>query len=178
MLREVVADLATRLMAQELVDADSLDRVLQRDGFAVFDGDVSVVTAGDQPVDRLSQYVEGLFGKRSELSIAANHYKQASRAFDREDWEAANSQFRSALDATYDALAQAKGAPSSKKGGKARAWLQEEGILEGDLADLVRSFSRFAGRDGSHAGISAAADAQLRRHFATALISYAIARLE
>lgn len=35
----------------------------------------------------------------------------------------------------------------------------------------------FAGRAGSHAGISEAADAQLRRHFAAALISFALMKL-
>jgi hypothetical protein len=35
----------------------------------------------------------------------------------------------------------------------------------------------FAGRAGSHAGISDQVDAQLRRHFATALTSFGIAKL-
>jgi len=35
----------------------------------------------------------------------------------------------------------------------------------------------FAGRAGSHAGLSGAADSQLRRHFATALIAFAVAKL-
>lgn len=175
-LREVVAELATRLMAQELVDVDHLHRALTDDGFAVFEGDVSPVKPADQPADRLAQYVQDLFESRSDLKVAANHYAQATRAFDREDWEAANSQFRSAFDATFDALAKAHGARAAKKGGKARAWLQEHGALETDTAELVRAFAAFAGRDGSHAGLSAAADAQLRRHFATALIAFALAK--
>lgn len=175
-LREVVADLATRLMTQEQVDVDELHRALTDDGFAVFEGDVSPVKPADQPADRLAQYVQDLFGSRADLKVAANHYAQATRAFDREDWEAANSQFRSSFDATFDALAQALGAPPTKKGGKARAWLQEKGILEKDAADLVRAFAVFAGRDGSHAGLSEAADAQLRRHFATALIAFGLAK--
>lgn len=175
-LREVVADLATRLMARDEVDLDELHRALTDDGFAVFEGDVSPVKPADQPADRLAQYVQDLFGSRTDLKVAANHYAQATRAFDREDWEAANGQFRSAFDATFDALAKALGAPLAKKGGKARAWLQEEGTLEEDAAELVRAFAAFAGRDGSHAGLSEAADAHLKRHFATALIAFALAK--
>jgi hypothetical protein len=99
-LRQVVAELATRPMAQDFVDVEELHRVLTDDGFAVFEGDVSAVKPADQPADRLAQYVEDLFESRTALSVAANHYAQATRAFDREDWEAANAQFRSSFDAT------------------------------------------------------------------------------
>ncbi len=92
-LRQVVAELATRLMAHDYVDVDELHRVLTDDGFAVFEGDVSAVRPADQPADRLAQYVEDLFESRPALSVAANHYAQATRAFDREDWEAANAKF-------------------------------------------------------------------------------------
>jgi hypothetical protein len=144
-LRQVVAELATRLMAQDQVDVEELHRVLTDDGFAVFEGDVSAVRPADQPADRLAQYVEDLFESRTALSVAANHYAQATRAFDREDWEAANAQFRSSFDATFDALAKAHGTPAAKKGGGARAWLQDKGILEEDAAELIKSFARFAG---------------------------------
>jgi hypothetical protein len=177
-LRMVIAGLAPRLMVERGVDAEALDDALKADGFAVFDGDVSATPPADQPVDRLAQYVEDLFGKRPELAVAANHYAQASRAFERKDWEAANAQFRSSFDAAYDALAKAKGAPTKKVGGKARAWLEGEELIDKDLAALLQAFGGFAGRAGSHAGISEGADAQLRRHVATALIAYAIVRLD
>lgn len=177
-LQEVASDLASRLMAANLVDVDDLHKALEREGFAVFEGEVTTVRPADAPSDRLATYVEKLFGTRSEFQVAANHYAQATRAFDRRDWEAANAQFRSAFDATYDALASAKGAPKAKKGGAARKWLQGQGVLGDDEAELLRAFSKFAGRDGSHAGLSAAADAQLRRHFSTALIAFAIAKFK
>jgi hypothetical protein len=41
----------------------------------------------------------------------------------------------------------------------------------------MRSFARFAGRDGSHAGLSDASESQLRRHFSTALTAFAVAKL-
>jgi hypothetical protein len=51
------------------------------------------------------------------------------------------------------------------------------GLLANDEAELTRAFMAFAGRAGSHAGISDQVDAQLRRHFATALTSFGIAKL-
>jgi hypothetical protein len=174
----VIAELAPRLMAEGQVDTQALDGALREDGFAVFDGDVSATPPADQPADRLAQYVEDLFGKRPELTVAANHYDHASRAFERGDWEAANAQFRSSFDAVYDALAKAEGASPKNAGGKARAWLENEGLIDKDLSALLQAFGGFAGRAGSHAGISESSDAQLRRHVATALIAYAIARLD
>ena len=54
---------------------------------------------------------------------------------------------------------------------------EARGLLERDEAELLRTFMAFAGRAGSHAGLSGAADSQLRRHFATALLVFAVAKL-
>jgi hypothetical protein len=94
-------------------------------------------------------------GERPELDVGRNHFEQASRAFDRGDWEAANAQLRSAFDAVYDVLANLHGCPPAKTAGKARQWLQAEGLLEPGEADPLRTFMVFAGRAGSHAGLSA-----------------------
>lgn len=173
-LRQVVSELAVLLMREDDVDADKLDAALAKDGLAVYDSD----EARDEPADRLSAFLLGLFGDRPALKMARRHYEQATRAFDRDDWEAANAQFRSACDATFDALAHAKGCSKSKKGGMARKWLEENGLLAKDEADLTRAFMAFAGRAGSHAGISDQVDAQLRRHMATALMSFVVAKLD
>lgn len=176
-LRLVAGDLSARLMASGAADADALEAAFARDGFRLDAQDLSAVRPSDEPADRLSAHVLGLFGERDELDIARNHYEQANRAFDRSDWEAANAQFRSACDATYDALAAHHGCPSGRTGGKARQWLQANGLLETDEAELLRAFMAFAGRAGSHAGLSGAADSQLRRHFATAVIAFGISKL-
>jgi hypothetical protein len=173
-LEQVVSGLATRLMMVNDVDADQLDAALAKDGFSTYQGQT---VAKDEPVDRLAAFLTALFGDRPAFKVARNHYEQATRAYEREDWEAANSQFRSACDAAFDALAYAKGCPKSKKGGTARKWLEEHGLLAKDEAELTRAFMAFAGRAGSHAGISDQVDAQLRRHFATSLMSFAIAKL-
>jgi hypothetical protein len=170
----VVADLATRLMMRSDFDSDKLDAALAKDGFSASTGGSD---PRDEPVDRLAVFLGKLFGSGATYKVARNHYEQGGRAFERDDWEAANAQFRSACDATFDTLAHAHGCPPKKKGGEARQWLEAQGLLAKDEGDLVRAFIAFAGRAGSHAGVSDETDAQLRRHFATALISFAIAKL-
>jgi hypothetical protein len=172
-LREVVSQLAVALMQDDAVDDEKLDAALAKDGYGVYETD----EPKDEPSDRLAAFLFSVFGDRSELKVARRHYEQATRAFDRGDWEAANAQFRSACDATFDTLAQSKGCPHGKKGGAARKWLEDKNLLAKDEADLVRAFMTFAGRDGSHAGISDQVDAQLRRHFATAIMTFAVAKL-
>jgi hypothetical protein len=173
-LQQVVSGLATRLMMGDDVDSDQLDAALTKDGFATYQGEL---VTEDEPADRIAAFLTALFGERPLLSVARRHYEQATRAFERDDWEAANAQFRSACDATFDALAHTKRCPKNKTGGVARKWLEEKGLLAKDEAELTKAFMGFAGRAGSHAGISDQVDAQLRRHVATALMSFAIAKL-
>jgi hypothetical protein len=173
----VVADLADRLIRAELVDSEALSAALARDGFKLEGGYLEPLRPPDAPADRLAAVVADMFGDSADLVIARNHFEQTNRAFDRNDWEAANGQFRSAFDATYDALAAVRGCPSNKRGGVARQWLTNQGMLTEDESDLLKAFAAFAGRNGSHPGLSDAADSQLRRHFATALISFGIAKL-
>ncbi len=176
-LRTVVADLSTRLMAQELVDVSQLEASLANDGFVVSGHDLAETRPADEPADRLSSYLEEVFGERPELAVARNHYQQANDAFERNHWEAANSQFRSALDATYDSLAALQGCPKTKTGGSARKWLVDQGLLEEDESELLKAFASFAGSAGSHAGMSDATECQLRRHFVSALIVFGITKL-
>lgn len=176
-LRLVVGDLAARLLAASLVDPDELDAALTHDGFDLRGDVLAPSRPSSAPADRLTDYVLNLLGGRDEFAIATRHYQQANRAFDRGDWEAGNAQFRSTCDAVFDALAHHLGCPKAKRGGQARKWLQDQGQLEQDEADLIRAYMAFAGRAGSHAGVSEAADAQLRRHFAAALIVFAVTKL-
>jgi hypothetical protein len=164
-------------MASNLVDADALDAAFARDGFELKDADLGSVRPPAEPADRLAAHVLALFGEGPGFEVARTHYEQANRAFDRGDWEAANAQLRSACDAVYDTLAQHHGCPAGKTGGKARQWLQASELLEPDEAELLRTFMAFASRAGSHAGLSGAVDSQLRRHFATALIAFGVAKL-
>jgi hypothetical protein len=170
----VAGELARRLVASDLIDLNALQAALARDGFILQDGYLESARPEDAPADRLAVHILSLFGNRGDLAVARNHYEQASRAFDRGDWEAANAQFRSAFDATYDALAWSHDCPTNRRGGATRQWLGRQGLIADDESELLKSF---AGRNGSHAGLSDATDSQLRRHFATALIAFGIGKL-
>lgn len=176
-LRAVAAELATQLIRDGFMEREKIVEAFARDGLEL-DGDTLIdARPVDGPADEIADEVTRLLRERPELEVALNHYEQAQRAFDRGDFEAANSQFRSAYDATYDALAQSLGCPMDRAGGRARKWLQDNGHIDEDEADLMKTFAAFAGRDGSHAGLSDASESQLRRHFAAALIAFGIAKL-
>jgi hypothetical protein len=176
-LHTVAGELAAALINREDVDAAALADALRADGLELDGNRLVEARPVDEPADEVSAEVARMFGDRPELAVARNHYEQAQRAFDRGDWESANAQFRSAFDATYDVLAHANGCPEDVTGGAARKLLQENGVIEEDEADLMKAFSTFAGRAGSHAGLSDAVDSGLRRHFAAALISFGVAKI-
>jgi hypothetical protein len=176
-LHLVAGELAAKIIEDDPAQEDAVREALANDGFAL-DGDRLVAEApSDDLADELAGEVLRLFGDRDDMAVARNHLEQAERNFAAGDWEAANSQYRSAYDATYDTLAHARGCPATRTGGSARKWLQDNGHLDEDEADLMREFATFAGRNGSHAGISDAVDSQLRRHMATAVIRFGIAKL-
>jgi hypothetical protein len=176
-LHAVAGELASAVVASGDIDPEALADALRADGL-VLDGDRLVdARPVDEPADEVSAEVARIFGNRPELAVARNHYEQAQRAFDRGDWESANAQFRSAFDATYDVLAHANGCPENRTGGSARQWLQQNAVIEEDEADLMKAFAAFAGRGGSHAGLSDAVDSGLRRHFAVALIAFGVAKI-
>jgi hypothetical protein len=176
-LHAVAGELAAALVGSGSIDEAALADSLRADGF-VLDGDRLVEARPvDEPADEVSADVVRMFGDRPELLVARTHYEQAERAFNRGEWESANGQFRSAFDATFDVLAHANGCPADRTGGAARRWLQDNGVIEEDEGDLMKAFATFAGRAGSHAGLSDAVDAGLRRHFAAALIAFGVAKL-
>jgi hypothetical protein len=176
-LHAVAAELAVRLMATNAIDADRLSEAFAADGLTLEGNQLAPARPADEPADRIAAHVGELFGGNAGFDVARNHFEQAGRAFDRGDYEAANSQYRAAFDAAYDVLAHGKGCPIERTGGQARRWLADNGFLEEDESELLKTFFAFAGRAGSHAGLSDAADSQLRRHFATALIAFGIGKL-
>lgn len=111
-LEALVSGLAVMLMAKGVVDVDELDAALTKDGLSTYQGK-PVEKA--EPVDKLALFLTELFGDSARFRIARNHYEQATRACERHDWEAANGQFRSACDASFDALAHLKGCPRTRR---------------------------------------------------------------
>ncbi|SHJ43171.1 hypothetical protein SAMN02745219_02537 [Desulfofundulus thermosubterraneus DSM 16057] len=107
---------------------------------------------------------------RQGLNEAARHFSRAKSAFDRSEWESANSQVRSALESLFNAVAKLR-LNSNKTGGAARQELQDAGLLRTREAKLVQEFIAVAGGSGSHAGVSNA-DESLGRFLAGIGIAY------
>lgn len=91
--------------------------------------------------------------KRQGLDEALNHLQWAKSAFDRSEWESANSLIRSFLESLFNNIAKIR-LNSTKKGGAARKELEERGLLQEREARLIQDFFPVAGDAGSHAGVS------------------------
>jgi hypothetical protein len=96
------------------------------------------------------------------LDTAARHFELAESAFDRGEWESANAQMRSYLEAIFEGAAKVL-LRWELKGGMARKRLSDEGILEAKEAEVVRSVMSLAHERGSHAGRSEPEEAHIRR---------------
>lgn len=90
---------------------------------------------------------------RQGVSEAERHFVQAKSAFDRSEWESANSQVRAGLESLFNFIALLR-LHSKKTGGHAREALEKQGLLRSREARLVQEFMAVAGGAGSHAGVS------------------------
>jgi hypothetical protein len=111
-LRRVAAELANELLEGDDLERNRLEEVLAHDGLALQGDHLVDARPVDEPADAISAHVMQLFGERPELDLARDHYEQAQRAYGRGDFAAANGQFRTAYEATYNALAHALGCPA------------------------------------------------------------------
>lgn len=91
--------------------------------------------------------------QQQDFDTALNHLNQAESAFNRREWESANAQIRSCLEAVFNKVAAVR-LQSTKTGGAARKELEEKGMLPKYEARLVQHFIEVAGGAGSHAGRS------------------------
>jgi hypothetical protein len=90
---------------------------------------------------------------RHGQQTAINHLQQAEKALERQDWEAANGQVRSFIEALFNDVARIR-LGISATGGDARRKLQASGLLEERAAKVIQSYTDLAGSRGSHAGMS------------------------
>ena len=91
--------------------------------------------------------------RRHGLSVALNHFEQADAAFGRREFESANAQTRSFLEALFEGVAAIR-LHTRLSGGEARKRLEEAGVLPERQARVVQRVVELVGERGSHAGIS------------------------
>jgi hypothetical protein len=91
--------------------------------------------------------------KRHGLSVALNHFEQADVAFARREFESANAQTRSFLEALFEGVAAIR-LHLRLAGGVARKRLEEDEVLSERQARVVQRVVELASERGSHAGVS------------------------
>jgi len=123
----------------QFVDAELLDRVCPLGGLQLF---------GLEELTAVKLRMQ-----RQGLDVALNHLSQAESAFERRQWESANAQIGSCLEALFKRVAQLR-LQSSRTGSEARWQLESRGILRKAEAGLVKPFFKVAHEAGSHPGTS------------------------
>ncbi len=99
---------------------------------------------------------------RHGLDVALRHFDEAEASFAADNFEAANSQYRSFLEAQFNAVAAIR-LKVDETGGAARKRLQEEGLLTEREGRFLQASMDIIGEHGSHAGLSSRDQAASRR---------------
>lgn len=117
----------------------------------------------------------GALLKKHGLTTAARHFDLAEKAFERGEWESANVQVRSYVEAVFEGVAAIRLRQVLKRG-HARKRLFEEGILGKNESAVVQSAMSLASEQGAHAGLSEPDEATVRRFLglAAALIGLSL----
>ncbi len=77
--------------------------------------------------------------RRQDCTVAEKHLDQAASALGRNEWESASAQVRSAVEASFDRVAEIR-LNTAKRGGAARKELETRGLLSEKQGRLVQAF--------------------------------------
>ena len=157
-----------------------LRKALRADGFDL-DDEGRVVPFLSPEVDPRRE--QGLLESRlsdARFEIARNHFIQAVDNAGDGNWESANSQIRSFLEALCDVVAEClyEGSGEAPKRGDARKLMQDRGFLSKNESCLLGAFFAVLHGEGSHPGKSSETDCHRRRLMAVALANYYLDRLD
>ena len=111
-----------------------------------------------------------------ELRVAATHYRQAVDNFVDGNFEAANGQLRSFLEALFQALGVSAGAQANVGADAAVVHLRRVGSLDEAESQFLRGLWAGAQDNGPHAGLTNEEEARFRLHTATAAARYLLRR--
>ena len=156
-----------------------LRKALRADGFDLVEGRVVPFLS---PAVDLGQEQGLLESCLSEIgfTVAHDHFDQAMDNAARGNWEAANSQVRSFLEALCDSVAKClhDGGDEAPKRGEARKFLADQGFLNENESELLKWFFKVLSGEGAHPGTSSEDDCHRRRLMAVALANYYLDRLD
>jgi hypothetical protein len=108
---------------------------------------------------------------------ALNHLDQSFSALENGQPESASSQIRAAVEAVFNDVSIAR-LKSTARGGDARKELQDRGILSATLGEFIRSFMKYAGTGGAHAGSTPPKEAALKLQTGLGIINIGLDLLE
>ena len=158
---------------------DSLQQALRADGLDLVEG--RVVPFMSPSVDIAKE--RGMLESRLQLhkfDIASTHLEQAVDNVARSQWEAANSQIRSFLEALCNSIVSQiyQGSSNSPTQGQARIYMTEVGFLTPEESDLLKALFRVLHGQGGHAGTSSSDDCHRRLLMTVAMSNYYLERLD
>lgn len=132
--------------------------------------------ADEIPITVQAGQLESLLIKNS-LETAAGHYAQAFENFKAGNFESSNSQLRPALEETLLELThRATNWTRTDKGGDAIEVLKGKKMFEEGEHDYFKGLWKISHANGSHPGMTTAADAEFRFHAITAAIYFLVHR--
>ena len=170
---EALVDLANRVLASEYAreQCTALLTSLAADGFEWgLDSIVPSMPLPAQPAPEVSALERDL--NSHELPVAATHYRQAIDNFVDGNFEAANGQLRSFLEALFRAVGVSAGAQANVGPDAAVLHLQRVGSLDEAESQFLRGLWHGAQDNGPHAGLTNEEEARFRLHTATAAARY------
>lgn len=114
-----------------------------------------------------------------EFFVASTHLEQAVDNAARGQWEAANGQIRSFLEALCNSIASRiyQGDDSPPSQGQARKYLAAVGFLNSEESDLLKALFQVLHGQGGHAGTSSSDDCHRRLLMAVAMSNYYLDQL-
>ncbi|MXY24405.1 MAG: hypothetical protein F4Y45_07770 [Acidobacteria bacterium] len=174
---EALVDLSNRVLDSEYARErhTALLASLAADGFEWgLDRLVPSMPLPAQPAPEVSALESDL--DRPELRVAATHYRQAVDNFVDGNFEAANGQLRSFLEALFQALGVSAGAQTNVGADAAVVHLRRVGSLDEAESRLLRGLWAGAQDNGPHAGLTNEEEARFRLHTATAAARYLLRR--
>ena len=170
---EAFVDLANRVLDREYARErhTALLASLAVDGFEWgADGLVPSMPIPAQPAPEVSALETDL--TNHELRVAATHYRQAIDNFVDGNFEAANGQLRSFLEALFRSVGVSAGAQDNVGADAAVVYLRRQGVLDDAESQFLRGLWSGAQDNGPHAGLTNEEEARFRLHTATAAARY------
>ncbi len=180
---------------------NKLERYLNLDGFALLKNvkrwmknDKVTITGFTTALPNFVELPESgsevdILLHRYDFSVAQRHLASAKENITQADWEAANSQCRTFLEALTDAIADklySSEAANRASGLQKRQLLAEQGFLsrdkhefgDGDKQTFLPGLVKLLHSDGAHPGVSTQHDAMFRLQLVVVTARWLLKRLE